>query len=54
VIALVGDGEATVKKFFRDNGKVRLVPANSAMEPIVVDEEEVRIQGVVIGLIRKY
>lgn len=54
VIALVGGAEATVKKFFRDNGKVRLVPANSTMEPLVVAEGDLRIQGVVIGLIRKY
>jgi repressor LexA len=54
VIALLGGAEATVKKFFRDNGKVRLVPANSTMEPLVVAEGDLRIQGVVIGLIRKY
>lgn len=54
VIALVGGTEATVKKFFRENGRIRLVPANSEMEPIVVTETELRVQGVVIGLIRKY
>jgi len=54
VVALVGGTDATVKKFFRDNGKVRLVPANSAMEPIVVRGDDCKIQGVVIGLIRKY
>jgi repressor LexA len=54
VIALVGGTEATVKKFYRENGTVRLVPANSQMEPIVVRGNELTIQGVVIGLIRKY
>jgi len=54
VVALVGGTDATVKKFFRDNGKVRLVPANSTMEPIVVRGDDIKIQGVVIGLIRKY
>ncbi len=48
-------GEATVKKFYREaGGRIRLQPANPDMEPIVVDETEVEIQGVVSAVVRKY
>lgn len=52
VVALVADGEATLKKFYREKGRIRLQPANERYEPIVVDD--CRIQGVVIGVIRSY
>lgn len=55
VVALVGGDSATVKKLYREaGGKVRLQPANATMAPIVVDARDVRIQGVVVGVIRKY
>jgi repressor LexA len=54
VVALVDDTEATLKKFYHDVGRVRLQPANPTMEPIFLDPERVRIQGVVIGVLRKY
>jgi repressor LexA len=55
VVALVGEGDATLKRFFREpGGKVRLQPANSQMSPIIVAANEVRIQGRVIGVLRKY
>lgn len=55
VVALVGEGDATLKRFFREaGGKVRLQPANSQMSPIIVNANEVRIQGRVIGVLRKY
>ncbi|MBI3758255.1 MAG: transcriptional repressor LexA [Deltaproteobacteria bacterium] len=54
VVALIG-GEATVKKYFRENdGRVRLQPANPTMDPIFVDEENLHIRGVVVGLMRHY
>ena len=54
VVALIG-GEATVKRYFRENdGRVRLQPANPTMDPIYVDEENLRIRGVVVGLMRHY
>ncbi len=52
VVALVDDGEATLKKFYREGGHIRLQPANEAYEPIIVDQ--CQIQGVVIGVIRTY
>ena len=55
VVALVGGDEATLKRFYREpGGKVRLQPANAEMQPIVVPAAEVRIQGRVIGVLRKY
>ena len=55
VVALVGGDSATVKKLYREPGnRIRLQPANPTMSPIVVDARDVRIQGVVVGVIRKY
>ncbi len=54
VVALVGE-EATLKRFYREvGGKVRLQPANAQMDPIVVPASDVKIQGRVIGVLRKY
>lgn len=55
VVALVGGEEATLKRFYREApGKVRLQPANSEMAPIIVPANDVKIQGRVIGVLRKY
>jgi repressor LexA len=54
VVALVGGSEATLKRFYRKGPKVRLVPANEKMTPIELPAEEVRIRGVVRGLLRRY
>ena len=51
VVALLADGETTLKKFYRENGRVRLQPANPAFEPIYADD--VQIQGVVVGVVRR-
>ena len=55
VVALVGGDSATVKKLYREPGnRIRLQPANHTMQPIIEDADNVRIQGVVVGVIRKY
>lgn len=54
VVALIDEHEATVKKFYPDGANVVLMPANEAMQPMKYAAERVRIQGVVIGLMRKY
>jgi repressor LexA len=55
VVALVRGDSATVKKLYRERGgRIRLQPANPTMEPIVEDARDVQIQGVVVGVIRKY
>lgn len=50
VVALVGDDEATVKRYFRESDHIRLQPENSSMEPILA--EDVQILGRVVGLFR--
>lgn len=55
VVALVSGEAATVKKLYREpGGRIRLQPANVTMDPIIVSAAEVRIQGIVVGVIRKY
>lgn len=56
IVAAMVDGEATVKRLFREGGRVRLQPANEAMEPIYIDESEAReaaVLGKVIGVFRR-
>lgn len=52
VVALLDNGMATLKRFFKEATRIRLEPANAQMSPIFVTN--VRIQGKVVGLIRKY
>jgi repressor LexA len=52
VVALLESGEATLKKFYREQGHVRLQPANDKYEPIIVPD--CKIQGIVIGVLRSY
>ena len=54
VIALVDGENATMKKFYMEPGQVRLQPANPALTPIYLQPARVKIQGVVIGVIRRY
>jgi repressor LexA len=54
VVALVRGEEATLKYLRRENGKVRLDPANSAYEPQIYDPREVVVQGKLAGLLRRY
>jgi repressor LexA len=51
VVALLEDGDATLKRFYREKGRIRLQPANSNYHPIYATK--VNVQGVVIGVIRK-
>ncbi len=54
VVALIDGTEATLKRFYWDGPTVRLEPANSEMQPMNFPAERVRIQGVAVGVIRKY
>ena len=55
VIALVSGNEATVKRFYREpGGWIRLQPANPTMRPLRYQESDVLIQGIVVGVIRRY
>lgn len=53
VVALI-DSDATLKRFYPEGKKVRLQPANPNMEPIYVPAKDVRVQGIVVGLMRKF
>ena len=53
VVALV-DGEATVKRFYRKDEKIELRPANERFTPILADPSSVRLEGVVVGLVRTF
>jgi len=52
VVAIVDDNLATLKKFYKENGRVILRPANADMEPIYPNQ--LTIQGKVVGLVRKF
>ncbi len=52
VVALLPNGESTLKSYFKESDHIRLQPANSAFEPIRV--KDCKIQGVVVGVIRRY
>ena len=55
VVALVDGESATVKTFYREkDGNVRLQPANPTMKPMYFPADRIRVQGVVVGVIRRY
>ena len=54
VVALIDESEATLKYFHQDGRRIRLDPANSAYEPQLYDANQVRIQGRLAGLLRRY
>ncbi|MBV9879854.1 MAG: transcriptional repressor LexA [Gemmatirosa sp.] len=55
VIAMTNGTSATVKKFYREkDGRIRLQPANETMDPIYVNENDITIQGIVVGVLRRY
>ncbi len=55
VIALLDGDNVTLKKLYREtDGVVRLQPANAQLDPLFVEAAKIRIQGVVIGILRKY
>ncbi|MBN2382705.1 transcriptional repressor LexA [bacterium] len=55
VVALINNYETTVKKFYREPpGRIRLQPANPAMQPLFFNSDQVTIQGLVLGVLRKF
>ncbi len=52
VVAMLPNGETTLKRFYKEHGRIRLQPSNPDFEPIIVSD--CQIQGVVIGVIRRY
>jgi repressor LexA len=55
VVALIDEENATLKTFFREpDGRIRLQPANERLAPLYYDASRIRVQGVAIGVLRKY
>jgi repressor LexA len=54
VIALLNGSEVTLKKLYREPNRIRLQPANPAVQPIFMAADQVQIQGVVVGVMRRY
>jgi repressor LexA len=54
VIALLNGSDVTLKKLYREQGRIRLQPANPAMQPMVFLPDQVQVQGVVVGVMRRY
>ena len=54
VVALVGEETATVKRFYKKDGKIVLHPENEALADMIFEPEEVSILGKVVGLMRNY
>ena len=54
VVALIDGSEATIKRFFSRNGKVELRPANESLQSMELESERVQIQGIVVGILRRY
>ena len=54
VVALIDEENVTLKKFYPEGAQIRLQPANETLAPIVLDGARVKIQGVVVSVMRKY
>jgi repressor LexA len=54
VVALIDDENVTLKKFYSEENRIRLQPANESLSPIILDATRVKIQGVVVSVMRKY
>lgn len=54
VVALIDDENVTLKKYYPEGSRIRLQPANETLEPIMVDSSRVKIQGVIVSVMRKY
>lgn len=53
-IAAKINNEVTLKRFYREQGRIRLQPANPALQPMIYSADQVQIQGVVVGVMRRY
>jgi repressor LexA len=54
VIALLNGSDVTLKKLYREQGRIRLQPANPSMQPMMLNPDQVQVQGVVVGVMRRY
>ena len=54
VVALIDNGETTLKKLRKHGDRVELIPANQSMAPMIYPADRVHIQGIVVGQVRSY
>jgi SOS regulatory protein LexA len=54
VVALIDNHEVTLKKIYKENGRIRLEPANPKFKPILVNPKKLQVQGIVIDIIKSY
>ncbi len=54
VVAVIENREATLRRFYRREGRMKLESPNPAQKALVFDEKDVAIQGVVVGILRRY
>ena len=54
VVALIDGSEVTIKKLFKRNNKIELRPANEKLKSLILDAKRVSVQGIVVGVLRKY
>ena len=54
VVAVLGGEDATLKRFYLEGSRVRLMPANKTLKPILLPAQQVEIRGVVTGVLRHY
>lgn len=54
VVALIDEESVTLKRYYPEGSRIRLQPSNETLEPIIVDSSRVKIQGVIVSVMRKY
>jgi repressor LexA len=54
VVALVDGSESTLKRYYPEGGRIRLQPANAEMEPMYFSPGQVEIQGIIVGILRRF
>ena len=54
VLALIDGSKTAVRTFHEEDGRIRLQPDDPATEPVVLDADRVQVQGIVVGMMRKY
>ena len=54
VLALINGSKTAVRTFHEEDGRIRLQPDDPATEPVVLDADRVQVQGIVVGMMRKY
>lgn len=54
VIACIDNNEVTLKRIYKEGSRIRLQPSNPTMKPIIIENQDVTIKGIVIGILRKY